>query len=93
MLGYEETTNKKDKIIKSLKDPIQNIYLATCHLNQLRNIDFEGKTADELTEDEIKIIASRYNIGPDPTYEAMLGSTEYGTRILNNKDDINSALQ
>ena len=81
--------NEKD-IINSLEDPIQNIYVSAAHLNDLRNIDYKGKSADDLTDDEIKIIASRYNIGPDIRLDAVV--TQYGDRIYNNKDDILSSL-
>lgn len=90
MLGYDKDTNKRNEIIKSLKDPIQNIYMTACHLDVLRNIDFAGKSANELTEDENKIIASRYNIGPEPRIDQIL--TQYGQDIYDNKDDILDAL-
>ncbi len=91
MLGYTTDTDKRDKIIASLKDPIQNIYMTACHLNVLRNVDFAGKNANDLTEDEIKITASRYNIGPEPEKNAIV--TDYGQAIYDNKDDILKALK
>ena len=90
MLGYDASTSKRDDVIDSLKDPIQNIYLAASHLNILRNIDFKGKSKNDLTENEIKIIASRYNLGPDIALNSIV--PEYGDRIYNNKDDILNAL-
>ena len=91
MLGYDSSTNKRNDVIKSLKDPIQNIYLAACHLNVLRNIDYKEKSAAELSDDEIKIIASRYNIGPQYAKEAI--TTAYGEVIYANKNDIIKALE
>lgn len=90
MLGYEDTDKNRNLVIDSLKNPIQNIYMTACHLDELRNIDFAGKNADELTEDENKIIASRYNIGPEPAMNEIL--TEYGDRIYNNQEKILKAL-
>lgn len=90
MLGYDSSTDKRDAVIESLKDPIQNIYMAADHLDYLRNIDYEGKAASDLTDDEIKIIASRYNLGPDIALNAIV--TEYGDRIYDNKEDILKAL-
>ena len=88
-LGY--SSYKDVDMIKILEDPIQNIFVAAAHLNDLRNIDYLGKSADELTEDEIKIIASRYNIGPQYKKESIL--TQYGEKIYANQDDIMNALQ
>ena len=90
MLGYDTSTTKRDAVIDSLEDPIQNIYMAACHLDALRNVDYEGKAANDLTDDEIKIIASRYNLGPDIALNAIV--TDYGDRVYNNKDDILKAL-
>ena len=74
-----------------LKDPIQNIYVSAAHLNYLRNIDYKDKKANELSDDEIKIIASRYNIGPQYEKEAI--TTSYGEEIYANKKDILEALK
>ena len=90
MLGYDDTDNNRKQVIKSLKNHIQSIYMTAMHLSDLRDIDCRGKSAEELTEDEIKIIASRYNIGPEPPKEAIV--TEYGDRIYLNEDDILTAL-
>ncbi len=91
MLGYESDTNKQKEIIESLNNPIQNIYMAACHLNVLRNVDYKGKSAKELTDDEIKTIATRYNVGPEVPKE-KLQSTGYAERIYENIDDILTAL-
>lgn len=90
MLGYDASTDQRNVVIDSLKDPIQNIYLAACHLDVLRNVDYKGKSKNDLTDDEIKIIASRYNLGPDIALNSIV--TEYGDRIYANKDDILKAL-
>ena len=58
--------------------------------NELRNIDFAGKNASDMTDDEIKITASRYNIGPEPEKNAIV--TDYGQDIYDNKDEILEAL-
>ena len=90
MLGYDSSTDKRDAVVESLKDPIQSIYLAAFHLDVLRNIDYEGKSAGDLTDDEIKIIASRYNVGPELKKEDV--PTSYGEEIYKNSSDIVKAL-
>ncbi len=44
MFDYSGSDKQKYSVIKSLKDPIQNIYMAAKHLDILRNVDFSGKT-------------------------------------------------
>lgn len=88
-LGYSEYDD--EDMISMLKDPIQNIYVSAAHLNYLRNIDYKDKKANELSDDEIKIIASRYNIGPQYEKEAI--TTSYGEEIYANKKDILEALK
>ena len=88
-LGY--SSYKNGDMIKILEDPIQNIFVTAAHLNDLRNIDYLGKSADELTDDEIKIIASRYNIGPQYKKESIL--TPYGEEIYEKQADIMKSFQ
>ncbi len=91
-LGYDSSTDKRQQIIASLKDPIQNIYMAAAHLSLLRNIDYAGKGAADLTDEEIGILSSRYNIGPDASLEYVQAYNGYGDRVLNNKDYILKSL-
>ena len=65
--------------------------LAAKHLDVLRNVDFSGKSASELTDDEIQIIASRYNVGPECSIE-IASEVDYGKSIFRNKDRILEAL-
>ena len=48
---------------------------------------------EELTEDEIRVIATRYNRGPDLSLEEIMQNTSYGNQILENKTDIENALK
>ncbi len=91
MLNYDDTSANKRMVIDSLKDPIQNIYMAAKHLDILRNVDFSGKSASELTDDEIQIIASRYNVGPECSIE-IASEADYGKSIFRNKEKILKAL-
>ncbi len=92
MLGYNSYVGKEaDSVINSLKNPIEGIYLSAMRLSELRDVDFSGKSAEQLTDAEIQIIASRYNVGPDVDYETA-ENAGYGKSILNHKEEINEAL-
>ena len=90
MLDYTSSSSHKSRVIKDLKDPIKNIYMAARHLDVLRDVDFPDKTASELSDEDIQIIASRYNLGPDCSVDASEWS--YGKSVMNNKDTILAAL-
>ena len=92
MLDYNSSSKQKNNVIDMLKDPIQNIYLAARHLDVLRNVDFYGLSANELDDEAIQIIASRYNIGPDKPLEDAK-NWGYGKSILKNKKSILKALE
>lgn len=92
MLDYSSSAEQKSSVIKSLKDPVQNIYMAAKHLDVLRNVDFPGKIASTLTDEEIQIIASRYNLGPDCSLE-IAKDWGYGKAIFNRAEDIWEALR
>ncbi len=91
MLNYTADAQQKGNVIDALKDPIQNIYMAARHLDVLRNVDFFGKSAEQLTDSEIQTIASRYNLGPDVSYDKA-SNWSYGKSIFNNEDMILEAL-
>ena len=88
-LGYSEYDD--EVMISILKDPVQNIYVSAAHLNDLRNIDYLGKSADNLTDDEIKIIASRYNLGPDLKLNQIV--TDYADSFYKYKEEILDSLK
>jgi outer membrane protein OmpA-like peptidoglycan-associated protein len=73
-LGYDPTKMNSMQInflIRSLEDPQQNLFIVASHLHRLRDIDFPGKPAGLLTDDELKIIGARYNRGPELSLEAL----------------------
>ncbi len=41
----------------------------------------------------MRVIATRYNRGPDLSLETILSDTSYGNRIFANKIDIETALE
>jgi hypothetical protein len=70
-LGYEPdklTDEQREQIVDSLKDPRQNIFIAAKHLSDLRDIEFPGVGSDEMTLEEMMVIAGRFNVGPDEKF-------------------------
>jgi hypothetical protein len=85
-LGYDYdslTQVQKDDIIQTLKDPVQAIFVSALHLSQLRDYDYPLTAGNELTEEQIVVIASRYNRGKSETKEEIVN--DYGNRILDMK--------
>lgn len=95
-LGYDPsnlTGTQRDEIINSLKDPRQNIFLAAAHLAQLRDIDFPGQGASELSTEEIRATATRFNRGPDLSLEQIRQNTSYGDVIINRRERLQELLR
>lgn len=93
ILGYKNATSSElDDIITSLKNPISNIYISARHLGELRDIDFKGAKGAQLTEEQIKIIGTRFNRGMELSKEKIQQNMGYGQKIYNNKQRINRAL-
>lgn len=84
-LGYNEplTEEQRNQIYDSLMDSKQSIFICAKHLSDLRDVDFKGIKAKDLTEEDVKVIGSRYNIGPDPEKKAIV--TQYGEQITSRK--------
>jgi hypothetical protein len=86
-LGYDPNKlagDQRTMIIESLKDARQNLFIAAKHLSDLREIDFPGKKANELTRDDMMVIAGRYNRGPDrlPPEEQRKYTRGYGLQVI-----------
>jgi hypothetical protein len=95
-LGYDPNALSRVQtsfIISSLRDPQQNLFIVASHLHRLWNIDFPARPADMLTDDEIRIIATRYNRGPDLLLEAIQENTSYGDLIIRRKEALQRLLQ
>ena len=83
-LGYDPehlTQKQKDTIIATLKDPVQGIFVAAKHLAQLKNVDFGDKNSEDLTEEELSIIASRYNCGSGASLDWVRQHNGYGVNV------------
>lgn len=74
-------TKEKEEIIKCLSDEDVNIAFVARHLAQLREVDRVCFIADE----EIRILGSRYNRGPELSLRQIKKNTSYGDFILKNK--------
>ena len=79
------TPDEQWQLIKISKNTQAQIFLVAQHLSDLKNIDFPGKTSDELTIEDIRVIGCRYNIGPNHKYNIAL-TNQYGERIENALD-------
>jgi hypothetical protein len=91
-MGYDPkalTGDQKSSIIDTLKDPKANIFLAAAHLRDLKKIDFPDKTAADMTLEDIKVTATRYNRGPDLSLDKIKQNMSYGEYILKKADDLN----
>jgi len=86
------TNEQREQIINSLKSPIQNLFIAAKHLSDLRDIDYSGMSAEDLGEEEIKVIATRYNRGPDLSLEKIMENLSYGNSLFAHKDEILESL-
>ena len=84
-LGYEPeklSDEQEEMIIDSLKDPKQNIFISAKHLADLRDVDFEGKSAGQMTLEDIMVTATRYNRGPELGIEEIKSNMSYGEFII-----------
>ncbi len=94
-LGYNPdnlTDSQMASIIVFLKNTKINIELVAKHLASLRKIDFPKNTSSHMSDDELKVVATRYNRGPDITLEQVLENTSYGDNILSRRNRIQSLL-
>ncbi len=55
-------------------------------------MQYPEKSADDFSEEEIRILATRYNRGPDISLDKIKENTLYGDRVLENRDMIEAAL-
>lgn len=94
-LGYNqnEVLDNSNAIISDLKDTRFQFFLTAKHLSDLRDIDFCGKNACELSDEEISIIGTRYNRGSAPNKESIDNNSHYGDDIIRNKKILNEALE
>ncbi len=94
-LGYDPNNlsgAEKDLIIEALKDPVVSIAIAAQHISDLSEIDYPGIDAANLTDDQIRDIATRYNRGSSISLQEVQNNSQYGDAVLSNAGQINDAL-
>jgi len=80
-------------IIDSLKVPEIGLFMCAKHLLNLKNVDFPHLTLEQLTNEHIRIISTRYNRGAArPLEDIQNGDTSYPDRIMANELAIVNAL-
>jgi hypothetical protein len=97
-LGYEPESMsalQRRVLIWSLLDPQQNLFLVASHLDRLRDRDIPGRTAAEMTREDIRVLGARYNRGPELTREQILTTgprTKYGDDVLRKQERVERLL-
>lgn len=95
-LGYNPekiSAVQEENIIKMLKDPVQNIFIVAKHVHDLKQIDYANIDTCDLSEDNIKIIAARYNRGPEISLEEVKKDLSYGNAMYKHENSILEALE
>jgi len=90
-LGYEPerlTSDQEAQIRASLTDHRQSVFIAARHLAELRDIDFRGRDETSMTQDEIKVTATRFNRGPDLSLARIRENLSYGETIIRRWDEL-----
>ncbi|MET8824958.1 hypothetical protein ABZX40_24735 [Streptomyces sp. NPDC004610] len=94
VLGYDPdhlTDGQRDQVVSAVKDPAQNIFIASEYLAQLKaESGFADVPPEQMTREQMQELAARYNGGPyyqDPNAQA------YGRGFDRNLDDAREALR
>ena len=74
-----------------LENDQTNILIVARHLSDLRDIDYKG--VNDLTDEQLGVVASRYNRGPDLSLGDIKKNTSYGDLINKKTDDLNELLK
>ena len=69
-------------LTSTTKDPTAAIFMAAQHLSDLRDMEFRGVPAKDLTRDQMLIIAMRYNQGPENIARAVQKYTERTNELI-----------
>ncbi|GAA1428383.1 hypothetical protein GCM10009601_41470 [Streptomyces thermospinosisporus] len=94
VLGYDPhhlTDAQRDQVVGAIKDPAQNIFVASEYLAQLKaESGFADVPPEQMTREQMQELAARYNGGPyyeDPNAQA------YGRGFDRRLDDAKEALR
>ena len=72
--GYDPAklnNNQRALILDSLKRPRQQIFTVTSHLSALRDVDYKGVKAGQMTKEQKMVVLTRYNRGGSQSLEAI----------------------
>jgi hypothetical protein len=85
-LGYPDPDNlskeQELEIAAKLLVPETNIDIVARHLDSLRDHDGFPKDPNQLTDEQIAVIATRYNRGTDPSLEDIQANPDYGNSLI-----------
>lgn len=90
-LGYPDpdnlSTEQELEIIAKLKEPETNIDIVARHLDSLRDHDGFPEDPNQLTDEQIAVIATRYNRGTEPSLEDIQANPDYGNSLIRLRDE------
>jgi RHS repeat-associated protein len=94
-LGYNksQTLIVGNSIIESLNNPTEAFFIVAKHLSALKDVDFKNKKGSELTDEEIKVVGTRYNRGAGLPLEAIKKNLSYGQAIIKRKEELQSLIK
>lgn len=98
ILGYGDisamTETARRTLVPTTKDPTAAIFMAAQHLSDLRDMEFRGVSAKDLTKDLMLIVATRYNQGPEKSLEEIKlpESIKHGHDYLRNWSTVRNLL-
>ena len=87
------TTNQAEEIINDLKDPVKSTYIAAAHLSDLKDVDYADIPPENMDDNMIRDVATRYNRGPDISLDKIHENTSYGDSISKHEKEIMDALE
>lgn len=79
--------DEQNQLIELCTDPLSNLYMAAQHLADLKTMQFPEKSCEELTDDDIIILATRYNDGSDYSLDYIL-TRDYVKYMMAHKDNL-----
>lgn len=80
---------QRNALLDSLRNPVENLHISAKHLSDLRDLDFKGVSASQLTFPQISAIGARYNAGPQYTVDELMNiksAKRYGELIAERWD-------
>jgi RHS repeat-associated protein len=95
LLGYDSgnlSSFQKGKVIESLKDPAQNIFLAARYLSVARDQIAGMRSGNQLTSADVKNLGAFYNGGPG-FYATDPDARQYGSLIVQNRGMLEGLMQ